>query len=231
MGICGEHKPITIAFEGLDGSGKSTCILVLKEKIKIIGFKVCIFQYTASREDIIGKLIRWIYKTKHPSSFIRDLLIKYRIIQEILYNIQARKNYLEIPNRKVSDVIIFDRCAITAFIAHTNKLGDLLIPQSLLSCLETKFVPDYVIYLKISSRVALDRIEGRSQATWADEELVKLQVMEQNYNRLVDGSWCPSPLSKIMRWYVIDGNRPKDDVKKEIEDIFSQILVLHETRK
>jgi thymidylate kinase len=79
--------------------------------------------------------------------------------------------------------------------------------------------------------MALSRISSRSQGNWTDEEVDKIGAMEHNYNRLLNATWCPYPLTKIKKWFVVNGMRPQVEVVHDIEVIIKQILNIERGEK
>src|SRR5690348_332796 len=86
-------KPLHLAIEGIDGSGKTTAIgntvALLVEK----GLSVSIVRYTA-RSGLMGKLITSLYHKDHGSKVIRAITA-YRPLQAALYATNGRINLLK----------------------------------------------------------------------------------------------------------------------------------------
>ncbi len=221
------NYPIRIAVEGLDGAGKTTQTELLAKSLATQGVKTAVFRYSASRTDFIGRVIKNLYDSKNAGKPIINQLSRLRLFQEILFSLQANLNYNEIKGVNSCKLILLDRCVVTAFVAHTDDAGKLLFSEKIISLLESKFVPHYVIYLSVPLQLAQGRIANRASRS-SDEYLEKMKIMEVNYNRIVRGTWRPFILGKIKKWYVVDAHKTVSNTHKQLLGIISEILELED---
>ena len=178
------NLPVMISLEGIDGSGKSTMLGLVAEHLSNLGCRVGVFYYTSSHPGIIGKTIQSLYKSKRNSGWFINKISQLRLLQEILYAIQAYLNLRDLGNLQKYDFILTDRCAVSAYVAHIDKPSRQKHRELLMDIIEMPFVPDFVIYLLVSLNTSLHRISGRDYFLM-DERLEKLLSMQSNYEKLI----------------------------------------------
>src|SRR4030042_2908685 len=176
-----------IVFEGLDGSGQSTQVGLLKDFLIKNGHKVALTK-EPTKDSEAGKKIR-------------DILDKITKIQpQQLQELFAgdRGEHLKrviIPVLKEGEIVISDRYFFSSFAYGTSEGVDL----EWLIKLNDKFLfPDLTFILKVSPEICLQRIQKRGEANTYFEQVNKLKKVWETYDIF------PSRFENI---YIIDGEK------------------------
>ncbi|GEM_PF-1607207 len=198
---------VNVAFEGIDGSGKSTQLRIqytaLSERYGARRVGIC---HLNSLDHHVGNIVRRLYKLpkNHFTSVLRN-----RIVQETLYALCSRLSVLRTSGLD-RDVVLSDRSLFTPFAHHTGK-----IPEWYLTFIEPKFYPDIVVYMDISPEVGLERMMRRKDLK-AQESLSQLKAFHLGYASVM-GSQRPRVLSKT-KIIQIDGEQPLERVTSEVRE-------------
>lgn len=190
-----------IALEGLDGSGQSTQISLLTDKLKKQGHKVLLTKEPTN--NIIGGLIR--------GQLTKDWQTGPECLQ--LLFAADRAHHLEreiIPALKEGYIVITDR-----YFFSTIAFGGIEVNMEWLQKLNEKFpVPDLSIFLQVPPEVCLQRMQQSRFQLELFEDKNKLQKVLENYGILAQ----QYPNIKL-----INGNREisevAQDIYKEVEKI------------
>lgn len=193
-----------IAFEGLDGAGKTTQAELTVNELERLGHSSCLYRYT-SRDNPVGKLITRIYSA--DSKFGTKSLRESRYVQEALYAYSARLNFDKL-NKRDKKIIVADRSMLTAFACHKDKL-----PPWYISLIEPKIIPDIIFYIEIDPSIGMKRVDERKRK-WNDENLAFQQKLANHYEQVMNGS-KPRLLEKS-RIVKINGNREIQEINREI---------------
>lgn len=183
-----------IVFEGLDGSGQSTQVSLLADRLKRDGHKVHVTKEPTN--NLVGGLIRGaLTKEWRPSN---------RVIQ-LLYAAD-RGHHLEreiLPALDKGHVVISDR-----YYWSSMAFGSLDLELPWLKELNKHFpAPDYVFYIKVRPEVAVRRIHSNRFEIELFEETKKLSVIAKTYDALV---------RQYPSLHSINGERPINDIHEEI---------------
>ena len=157
------YKGLYIAFEGIDGSGKSTQLARLEEYLKNKGKEVVVTSEPRKKGSNVGILIHQVLKSKIkiPSASLQHLYTADRIINH--------KEIVE-PALKSGKIVLSHRClwsnvpyglldrGITNFNSVDTKLIN--ITQGLMSMYHQFIIPDITFYLKVSVETAMKRISN-----------------------------------------------------------------------
>jgi len=187
-----------IAFEGLDGSGKSTHIRLLANKLKERGYDSLITAEPTTTS--IGQLI---------TDSIQDTQSKVPLVTEALLFAADRFNHLKYviePAVRAGNVVLCDRY-VHSSIAYQGAQQLSIKWIKAINRFASK--ADLSIYLDITPEVGLERIQGRKKTVF---EVLPLQKkIREIYLWLVDQG----------ELVLIDANRSIREVQN---DIFNMAL-------
>ena len=180
------YKGLYIAFEGIDGSGKTTQAEKLTEYFRSKG-KSVVQTREPRKEGLIGDIVQQVLtgKIKMPSVALQYLFSTDRVLHH---------NEVIIPALKMGKVVVSDRCFWSAIVYgvldRTNgkynykNANFLLIAHSILSMYHQFIVPDYTFYLKIGLPTALTRISKKDDVKEIYEDREKLKKVIGGYEWL-----------------------------------------------
>lgn len=195
------------AFEGIDGSGKTTQVHNLAK-----------YFHSQNKEVVI---------TKEPTNNIIGQLIKQVIHQEVsmpsmsLQHLFAADRALHlrddvIPALQLGKVVISDRSlwsAVAYGIADLNlseneKERELLV-HNVLAMYGGYLIPDKTYVIAVPAQTALDRIIQRGEEKTLYEKTEILSRVEKEYE------WMAGKFSEVLK--IVDGT-------KSVENVFQQIV-------
>ncbi len=183
-----------IAFEGIDGAGKTTIVNFLKDELKKRGYNVVTFKEPTDSEW--GRKIRQAFKDRSlkPEDEL-ELFLKDR-------EWNVKRNIL--PSLKAGKIVIMDRYYYST-IAYQGARG---IDIERIRKLNEKFPkPDLVIILDIKPETAIRRIRRRGDVPNRFEDLEYLKRVREIF------------LSLKNNIVVVNAERPIEEVKREVLDI------------
>ena len=206
------YKGFYIAFEGIDGSGKTVQAERLVEYFREQGKSVLMVS-EPRRTGLIGRVINEFLqkRVKLPPISLQYLFSADRI---------SHQEEIIIPALKRGEVVISHRCFWSAIPygimdrsekKYNYEAGDaLLVAQSVLSMYHQIMIPDTTFYLNVSSETALNRLlkMGIPQEYYETKE--KLTNVKKGYE------WMIKKFQK--EFVVVDGERSSGEVTKEIID-------------
>lgn len=182
-----------ICLEGIDGSGKSTQILLLEKWLNECGFEVMrIFEPTDSS---IGKLIREMLQHPEATSenFQKTLALLFAADRMVLMD--------EIKAAEESDkIVISDRCFYSSIVYQDD-------PSWLYELNKSVKKPDIVILLDLDVETALDRCEGKDSF----ENKVFLEKIREKYLKLAEEN----------DFFVINANNGINKTYEDIKRVIS----------
>jgi dTMP kinase len=182
-----------IVFEGLDGSGQSTQVSLMKEYLENKGFKVFM-----TKEPT---------KTSSAAQEIRDILDKKKEISaENLQKlfIKDRKEHLEkeiLPALERGEMVVCDRYFFSTFAFGTAAGLDL---KWLIQLNNDFLMPDAIFLLKVKPETCLNRITARGTEKTLFEVKEKMYKIWAVFEKLV---------SMFNNVFLIDG-------EKSIQEVF-----------
>lgn len=201
------YDGLLIAVEGIDGSGKTTQTKLLKKRLKKEGFETKIVKEPTDGE--FGKKIKDILKEeiKVTQEKLLDLFVKDR-------KENVRKNIF--PSLQEGKVVIADRYFIStlAYQKESNKSFKQLMKMHRFAP-----IPDLTVILDVKPKVAMKRLSGKSSVRDKFEKDMKLlKKARMNYRRI------PEFLENKARVLIVDGERPPNEVNKEIWEEVKKLL-------
>lgn len=204
-----------IVFEGLDGSGQSTQANLLKNFLIEQGLSV-ILTKEPTLESEAGKKIRKILDKKEKTS--------PKNLQELFT--EDRKEHLKkliIPALKKRKIVISDRYFFSSFAYGAADGLDL---EWLIKINNQFLLPDLIFFLKVNSEICIQRIEKRGDPKTLFEKKKRLENVWQVYEALLNRfeNIYPAPFTKGGGVYLIDGEKPIEDVFSQVKKIILQLL-------
>jgi len=182
-----------ICLEGIDGSGKSTQIILLEKWLNNYGYEVLrIFEPTNSST---GKLIREILKDPRATedNFQKTLALLFAADRMVLMD--------TIEDAEQSGkAVISDRCFYSSIAYQNEKLWLYEL---------NKFVkkPDIVILLDLDVEKAISRCEGK-------DSFENIKFLEKIRNRYLE-------IAKKNDFYIVNANNGVNRVHEEIKRVIS----------
>jgi len=167
------------AFEGIDGSGKTTQAKMLSEYFKEQGKKVLL-----TKEPTDGPTGELIRKVLNKEITLPSLSLQYLFCADRAVHLQETV----IPALKNGDVVITDRSlwssivyGISDLLLPENEKERLLVSYNLLSLYGGFLIPDQTFFLRIPVEASMKRIEMRGKKKSLYEQQEKLQRIESEY--------------------------------------------------
>jgi thymidylate kinase len=206
-------KPVHLAVEGIDGTGKTTAIgntvALLEEK----GFSVSTVRYTA-RSGLMGKLITSMYHQEH-SSKVMQAITSYRPLQAALYATNGRINLLK--RQRGGDILVADRSVLCGWASHVGR-----VPEWLLVMSESTMAPDVVVYLDLPINEAAGRIAIRENGSPGyEEDIESLRKFRDDYETVI-----ATPPRRLKNTVIerIDASRDRAEIARLIAELALRYL-------
>jgi dTMP kinase len=205
-------KNLFIAFEGIDGSGKSTQVKLLSDKLKKNGHKVyATFEPTDSP---IGSVIRNIlnHRIEADHRTIAGLFVADR-----LDHLLNKTNGIL---KKIEDgyTVITDRYYFSSYAYHGAHMPmDWVIQANSLSA--DLLRPDLNIYIDVDPAKGMERLSNGRSMTDLFETTENLKLVRAKYVEAIE---C---LKHKERVFITDGDRLPDLIAKDIWNEISQIIL------
>lgn len=206
-------KNLFIAFEGIDGSGKSTQVKLLSDNLEKTGHKV--YSTCEPTESPIGSIIRSIFKHRIEADHrvIAGLFVADRL-DHLLNKTNGILKKLEEGYTVITDRYYFSSYAYQG--AHMSL--DWVIEANSLSA--DLLRPDLTIYVDISPDISMQRlIIGRSSIELYETK-ENLRNVRAKYLEAIE------QLKFQEHVFVTNGDRSPEEIAIDIWDEVSQIAVL-----
>lgn len=140
-----------IIVEGIDGSGKSTQLLLLQKWLEANGFNVFFTEWNSS--ELVRETTRRGKKSKALTPTTFSLLHATDFASRLYHDI--------LPPLKAGMIVLADRYVYTAF-ARDAVRG--VSPQWVRKLYDFTIRPDLAVYFKVPIEVAIDRLLGGGRA-------------------------------------------------------------------
>jgi dTMP kinase len=192
-----------IALEGIDGSGKSTQMKLLAEKLTQNGFKV----YTTFEptDSVIGSIIRNIMKgtMKADEKVIASLFVADR-----LHHLLNEENGI-IKKLKEGNIVITDRYYFSSYAYHGTHMDmDWVISANSMSAEILR--PDINIFIDVSPEISMQRVMANRNETERYENLENLQNVRRKYLESFE------KLREQETIFIVNGDRTKEVIADEV---------------
>ena len=206
-----KHKGKFIAFEGIDGSGKSTQVKRLVQRLKAEGYKV--YETFEPTDSPIGSLIRNIMKGRLQAT---DETIAGLFVADRLDHIQNEVNGLR---KKIAEgyIVICDRYCFSSYAYQGIHVPlDWVIQANSLAT--TMLRPDVHVFLDVTPEVSLDRIRaGRSHVELYETSDILIKVR----NKYLEAFELLGDKENIA---ILDGTKELEVVSEDIWDLVLGVI-------
>lgn len=204
-------KGIFITFEGLDCSGKTTQINLLKKSLEERGYDTLITREPGGTS--IGEKIRDILLDKNNSEMVSKT--------ELMLYLAARSQFISeiiIPEIKNGKIVISDRFidSTTAYQGFGRKIDTEKIRMMNDFAINSVY-PDITFFIDTPLEVCVDRLKERKNADRIEDE------NEKFFKNVREGYLYEARNDKD-RIKVINGNRYEKDIFIEIIEHMKKIL-------
>jgi len=193
-----------IVIEGLDGSGQTTQVALLKKFLEEKGLQV-VSTKEPTMDSEAGRKIREILDEK----------VKIEPIELQKLFTQDRKEHLEdliVPALQDGKAVISDRYYFSTFAFGAS---DGLNLDELIRMNDGFLLPDLTIILKVPPRVCVERIEKRGEAKTLFEKENKLTEVWKTYALMPE---------RFNRVHIVEGEQSIDRVHEEIKHLASELI-------
>lgn len=221
-----QNKGVYIAFEGIDGSGKTTQVEKLTEYFTSLDKSVVKTREPRKDEGLLGKLIQEIL---HGQVKVPPVAFQY------LFTAERQMNHTDliIPALEEGKIVITDRCFWSSVpygildkgtVLNDEQGNQMLIAQSILSFYHQFTVPDITFYLDIPLVEAMRRIEQYDENTIREiyEDKIKIEKVISGYQWL---------LHKFpTEFMIINANRSIEQVTQDIIQKVQSLQPNHDSR-
>lgn len=194
-----------IVFEGIDGSGKTTQINLLKQKIENTGTK-CLETHEPS-DGPVGVMIRQCLtgRMKMDEAALAALFAADRL-DHINNSVNGLKSKIDEGISIISDRFVLSNYAYQSVKAPLEWVMEL--NRISLDTLR----PDCHIYIDVDPEITLDRMQNGRFQTELFENKKRLTEVRNRYLELIE------KLKETENIIVIDGNNSIEDISAEIWD-------------
>ena len=205
-------KNFFIAFEGIDGSGKSTQVKLLRETLEKAGHKV--YKTFEPTDGPIGKIIRDIFNHRMEAD---HRTIAALFAADRLEHILNKTNGI-LKKLEEGYTVITDRYYFSSYAYHSVHMNmDWVIGSNSLSA--DLLRPDLNIYIDISPELSIDRINKGRATTELYETLENLQNVRSKYLEVI------ALLKSKEKTLILDGNRSPDLIAHDIWENVSGLFL------
>jgi dTMP kinase len=197
------QKNYFIALEGIDGSGKSTQVKLLSDKLKKEGFKI----YTTFEptDSPIGSVIKNIFRHRIEADHrtIAGLYVSDRL-DHLLNKTNGILKKMEEGYTVVTDRYYFSSYAYQG----THMSMDWVIQANSLSAELLR--PDLTIFIDVQPEVSMQRLSEGRDMIQLYESLENLHNVRSKYLEAFD------KLKNEEKVFITDGNRPVDAIANDV---------------
>lgn len=173
------HNGLLCAIEGIDGAGKTTLIQSLYKKLEELSILAITTREPGGTE--LGKNIRQFLADRSAATCLKS--------EFLLFAADRAQHFHElvVPKLKQGAIVISDRMADSslAYQGYLKGLDISLIKMINEWCMEL-MQPDLVIYLKIDTQSALNRIKNERgiMTKFEEEYLDRMHILIQGFEKI-----------------------------------------------
>ena len=197
-----------IAFCGVDGSGKTTQLNLLQQELEKQGKKVYVTKQPTN----------WYRNDNNVRAFLEGRKTNNMLIKELaLFSAtdRLRQYNNEISQKeKEGNIVISDRYIYSAYTYFYTRGLDIKWLKEI-----NKFVPlpDITLYIDIPPEIAYERIISR------DGKAAKKEEKDLKFLKKVTEIFKKQIWGKSDNYYIINGNRNREEISKEIIEIVKNL--------
>lgn len=200
---------VIIAFEGIDGSGKSTQAKMLQDFLEVTSRKDVYYTKLPDYSQPIGQAIKWALSKEHLKTDDNTDVIPLLYAAE--HN-KFYKDYIRCNMQEKDGILIMDRSVISNFAYFFDK-GYIYDIQ------ENVVRPDYVFFIETSPVLARTRMEESGKHLDIHEEDIKQQEqVRKNYLEVMEIECIDN------NYFVIPNNDSPMETHSIITTICKEIL-------
>jgi dTMP kinase len=198
-------KNLFIAFEGIDGSGKSTQVKLLKDKLEQTGAKV--YVTCEPTDSPMGKTIRDIFSHRMEAD---HRTIAALFVADRLHHLLNKTDGI-IKMLEDGYTVITDRYYLSSY-AYQSAHVELEWVMQANSLSENLLRPDLNVYIDITAEESIERIIKGREIIEMYETLDNLQKVRNKYFEVME---LVKGKEKI---FITNGNRPAEAISTDIWD-------------
>lgn len=199
-----------IAFEGIDGSGKSTQASILAERLKSEGLSV--YLTNEPSQGNIGRMIRTILKGEET---LDERAIAALFAADRLDHILNEKDGM--LKKLETEIVICDRYYFSSYAYHGTHINmDWVISTNAMSAEILR--PDITIFIDVAPQESMKRITINRETVELYETLDNLTAVRTKYFEAFE------KLKEDENVVIIDGNREKGEVSEAIWGVVKKVM-------
>lgn len=207
-----------ITFEGIEGSGKTTQINLLKEYLVKKNYRVEITREPGGTS--IGEQIRRILLDNNNKNISGET--------ELLLSLADRVQHLQgviLPALKEDKIVLCDRFSDStlAYQGYGRKI-DLGLIENLHQIVLGEIKPDLTILLDIDISEGLKRAETRNLQREESEREERFEKEKLEFHQRVRNGYLELAKKNRERIKIIDGKRDREDIQKQVRSYTEEIL-------
>lgn len=207
-----KQKGKLIAFEGLDGSGKSTQASILARKISEQNIRCFLTREPSDGE--IGKLIR--ETLTHTRQFDKMVLSSLFVADRLDHILNKGNGFIHRIN--AGETVICDRYYFSNYAYDANNVSlEWLINANSISASIAK--PDLSIFIDTDPDVCMNRINANRNKTELYENVETLIRVRENFHKAFH---LLADKEKIL---IVNGNQDVNEVSAEIWEKVSKLFL------
>lgn len=204
------RKNLFIAFEGIDGSGKSTHVKLLSEKLMAEGHKI--YSTCEPTGSPIGLMIRDIFNHRMEAD---HRVIAGLFVADRLDHLLNKTNGI-LQKMEEGFTVITDRYYFSSYAYHSVHMPmDWVIEANRLS--SELLRPDLNIYIDIAPEVSMERLNKGRDTIELYETLENLKNVRDKYLEAFE------LLKSSEKVVILDGNRQSEAISEDIWNAIKSI--------
>ncbi len=206
-------KGLFISFEGCEGSGKSTLIAYLSQRLQLLGLHVC-STYEPGGTDI-GNVIRSLIL--HDERF--EALSSRA---ELFLFLASRAEHVEkiiVPHLQAGAIVLCDRYVDSTIAYQAYGRGGVVEDIEKLCTLAVPLLPDHTVYLDVDLETSQKRVHKRQGL-----HLDRIEKCEAEFHARVLEGFRTIAKTHPDRVSSIDARKSVEEVCQEAFSIIEQII-------